>query len=408
MQSKIAKNTIMLYIMNIAKMLFPLITLPYLTRVLSTEVYGTVSYVKAVMQYMQLAIDFGFMLSGTKDIVNAGNNHNRLEHEAGNILLARMLIGIGLSVALGFLMAFLPILRANKWYTILSFVVVFMTCFLMDYLFRGLEAMHVITIRFVAMRMVSLILTFLFVQNDKDVLWIPILDILGTFIAVFLVYLEIRKREIKLRFDGLRASLKKIKDSAVYFISDMATTAFGALNTLVIGAFCSVADIAYWSVCLQMINAVQSMYTPLTNGIYPVMIRTRDIRYIKKIFKIFVPIIIAGCLFTFSVAEFVVLIVGGSNYLGAAPVLKALVPLLLISFLSMMLGWPTLGAIGKTKQVTTSTIIAALAQIFGLILLKVCGWFTLINVAVVRCVTELLLFLIRYGWFIKHRSEFVD
>lgn len=53
------------------KSYFPLLTLPYLTRVLSVESYGVVSYVKAVMQYMQLVVDFGFMLSGTKDIVNA-------------------------------------------------------------------------------------------------------------------------------------------------------------------------------------------------------------------------------------------------------------------------------------------------------------------------------------------------
>ena len=65
----------MLYGMSIAKIVFPLLTLPYLTRVLSVESYGVVSYVKAVMQYMQLVVDFGFMLSGTKDIVNAKNDH---------------------------------------------------------------------------------------------------------------------------------------------------------------------------------------------------------------------------------------------------------------------------------------------------------------------------------------------
>ena len=65
----------MLYGMSIAKIVFPLLTLPYLTRVLSVESYGVVSYVKAVMQYMQLGVDFGFMLSGTRDIVKAKNDH---------------------------------------------------------------------------------------------------------------------------------------------------------------------------------------------------------------------------------------------------------------------------------------------------------------------------------------------
>lgn len=54
--------------MNIAKMMFPLLTLPYLTRVLTADCFGVVAYVKAVMQYMQLIVDFGFVLSGTKDM----------------------------------------------------------------------------------------------------------------------------------------------------------------------------------------------------------------------------------------------------------------------------------------------------------------------------------------------------
>ena len=73
------KNTFMLYLMNIAKMVFPLVTLPYLTRVLSVPVYGVVTYVKAVMQYMQLLLAFGFALSATRDIVEPilGNSRCR-------------------------------------------------------------------------------------------------------------------------------------------------------------------------------------------------------------------------------------------------------------------------------------------------------------------------------------------
>ena len=63
------KNTFSLYIMNFAKLIFPLFTLPYLTRVLSTESYGVVTYVKAFVTYIQLVLDFGFLLSATKEIV---------------------------------------------------------------------------------------------------------------------------------------------------------------------------------------------------------------------------------------------------------------------------------------------------------------------------------------------------
>ena len=48
----IVKNTVMLLIMNMAKLVFPLFTLPYLTRILTTNLYGSVSDVKAGMEKM--------------------------------------------------------------------------------------------------------------------------------------------------------------------------------------------------------------------------------------------------------------------------------------------------------------------------------------------------------------------
>ena len=72
--SNVVNNTAMLYIMSIAKLIFPLLTFPYLTRVLSEDAYGFVSYTKTCMNYMQLIIDFGFILSSVKDIVNANGD----------------------------------------------------------------------------------------------------------------------------------------------------------------------------------------------------------------------------------------------------------------------------------------------------------------------------------------------
>ncbi len=69
MKNNVMKNTTWLFIFQFAKIIFPFITLPYLTRILSTDSYGVVTYVKTVMTYMQIFVDFGFILSGTKEIV---------------------------------------------------------------------------------------------------------------------------------------------------------------------------------------------------------------------------------------------------------------------------------------------------------------------------------------------------
>lgn len=404
--NKIVKNTIALYANNIAKMIIPLITLPYLTRVLSKDCYGTVAYVKAVMQYMQLIVDFGFLLSGTKDIVKARTDKEKMQREAGDIFAARIILACVAGAVLFLLIAFIPLLRKNTLYTLLSFFVVFLTCFLFDFLFRGIEEMQVIAIRFVTMKSIAAVLTFVFVKNDSDILWIPVLDIIGSMVAIALVFSELRKREIRIKISNLNNIIRKIKESAVYFASEVATTAFSALNTLLIGIYIAEAEVADWSLCMQLVAAVQSMYTPLTNSIYPEMVRSKNINLVKRILKIFMPVVVCGCIFTLIVAKQVLFIIGGVQYINAAPLLRCLVPVLFLSFPAMVFGWPTLGAIGKAKETTKTTVITATIQIIGLIILILFHHFTLINIAILRGLTEFVLLSTRYSYYRKFRSEY--
>ena len=163
----------MLYGMSIAKIVFPLLTLPYLTRVLSVESYGVVSYVKAVMQYMQIAVDFGFMLSGTKDIVNAKADQRKIGKGSGDILLARILLAATAFVALLGMIAVIPLLRANIEYTLLAFVTVFLSVFLFDYFFQGIEKMqYCIAVCYHAWYCNSYDFSFLFIQIKMSCLFL--------------------------------------------------------------------------------------------------------------------------------------------------------------------------------------------------------------------------------------------
>ena len=405
MKNIIIKNTVMLYLMNIAKILFPFLTLPYLTRVLTIECYGTVAYVKSVMQYMQIIIDFGFLLSGTKDIA-LSNDKNSLNQEISYIFWAKMILSLLAAIALSIATFTIPILKFAILYTWLSFIVVFLTNFLFDFLFRGLEKMEIITIRFVAMKGIAMILTFVFVKGDADILWIPILDILGSSIAIFFILKELRKLQIRIKLTPISYVWYKLKDSAIYFFSNMASSAFLAMNTILIGLFLPTTDVAYWSVCLQICTAIQTMYTPLTDGIYPQMVKKRSKKIIKRALQIYIPIIICGCILLYFIATYILLIVGGVNYTEATPVLRTLIPVLFFGFLSMLFGWPSLGAIGKQKETTLTTIIAAIAQIIGVVLLIIFKSFTLINIAILRCIVEAFLALLRIGNCYRFRNLF--
>lgn len=406
MDKKLIKNTIMLYALNIAKMIFPLLTLPYLTRILSVETYGMIAYVKSVMQYMQLTVDFGFMLSGTKDIVESKENPQKMAIEIGDILIARILLSVICFGGLIILGGVIPILHENFLYTLISFIPVFLTCFLFDYLFRGIEQMEIITIRFVIMKGLSCILTFIMVKGDSNIFWIPALDILGSILAIMWVLNSIKKMKIKVAFSNVRNVLNKLQKSAIYFVSNIATTAFTALNTLLIGIYLNASDVAYWSICTQIIAAVQMLYSPIIDSIYPRMVKTKNIKFVSRLLCIFMPLIIVGGIITIVFSKTILWIVGGKQYIDAALILCALVPILLISFPTMIFGWPTLGVIGKQKEVTLSTIVSAIFQFVGLGVLIILNMFTLINIAVLRCVSEAIMFLFRLKYLMKNRRLF--
>jgi len=402
----IVNNTIMLMIFNIAKIVFPFITLPYLTRILTTDSYGIVAYVKTVMSYMQIFVDFGFVLSATKDIVKCRENKNEMERVIGDTMVARVILGgLGFVVVLILSLA-LPILRTNILYTMLSYVAVFLSIFLMDFLFRGLERMHVITIRFIVMKIISTILTFVLIKGDQNLILIPILDIVSTLVAILMVWYEIGKMQLKLKFSGMKKVISTLKDSFVYFLSNVAATSLNALSTIIIGIYTSPTEVAYWSLCMQIIGSITACYNPISDGIYPEMIKTKNTAIIKKVLKIFMPIVLAGCIFSYFFANIGFMILGGEKYSNAVPVFRLLIPTLFFGFPAIIFGWPALGAIGKEKETTTTTIIAISVYIIFVIGLIVTKSFTITNIAIGRSITEMVLFGTRYLFYRRYKSLF--
>lgn len=266
--------------------------------------------------------------------------------------------------------------------------------------------MYLITISFVIMKGIATLLTFVFVHSDNDILWIPILDILGSFVAIIITLSVVSRMDIKIKITGIKDVFKFIKMSAIYFVSNLATTAFGALNTVIIGIYINPTQVALWSVALQVVSGIQSIYSPIIDGIYPTMIQTKNLHTLKKIFKFMMSIIILGCIGSFFMADTVFLFLGGTNYLDAVSVFRCLIPVLLFSFPGMLLGWPALGAINKTKETTKTTVITAIVQVLGLIILIYFNCCTLITIAILRSSTEFLMMILRAYYVFKFKDKF--
>ncbi|MCC4480380.1 oligosaccharide flippase family protein [Limosilactobacillus reuteri] len=396
----------MLYIMNIAQLILPLITLPYLTRVLTVNGYGVVNYVKSLMMYITLIIEFGFTLSGTKEIVEAENNKDKINQIISKVTISKTILSVLALIVLIVMIFTIPLLRQYPLYTILSFLPSFLTIYLFDYFFRGIEKMQIITERYVIMRGTATALTFLLVKSEDQLLLIPILDIIGSVLASVWVLLILKKMGIHFIKVSFSTIVNDLKVSFTYFVSNIASTAFGALNTLFVGIILSTRDIAYWSLIMTLVTAVQSMYSPISDGIYPRMVAKKSFRLFAKILLFFAPFLILGATITYFGAPVIIGLVGGSKYYNASIYLQQCVPLLIVSFFSILCGWPLLGAINKVRETTLTTIFAAILQVLGLALLIVIGKFNITTLIILRTITEVALLVTRIGYSYKYRKLF--
>lgn len=400
------KNTSMLYLFSIASLVFPLLTLPYLTRVLSIEYYGISAYVKACMVYFAVFLEFGFLLSATRDVVNTNGDCQMMSQIVGAVTMAKALLSTTALFAMFAIFPFLPILGNNKLFTLLSFCAVAINALIPDYLFRGLNSMEVITYRFIVCKAMSVLLTFVLVNGDSDFLLIPLLDLGSSILALALSIGCMHKRNISLPLVPIRLALSTMIKSFTYFISNFATTAFGALCTILIGLYLNLVDVAYWSLCINLTSAAQSLFSPVLNGIYPYMVSSRDISLIKKILALFMPLIAAACFTAYIFSPQLLSIISGEKYTAATPIFRGLLPMVFISFPAMLFGWPCLGAIDKPRETSITTVTAAIFQISSLIILISMNIFTITNLIITRTTTEFILLVARAMYCFYYRTEF--
>lgn len=236
------------------------------------------------------------------------------------------------------------------------------------------------------------------VHSMDDIMWVPVLDILSNGIALAWSFAAAKRRfGTTIACVPLREALAELRTSGLYCFSNMAASVFSGFTTLLIGVVVTdAAQVAYWSLAMTAVSAVQSLYSPIVNSLYPHMVNTGDYRFARKLSLLALPAVLLGTALFCLLSNLIMLVLGGEQYLGGSWVLMWVSPLLVFSFFGMLFGWPVLGALGKVAEVTKSTVISALFCIALLLIASFAGVADLRVICIIRCATEALLFGIRF------------
>lgn len=409
-QGTLLKNTIMLYILQFSTYFLSLVTVPYQTRVLGPVVYGYVGVALAVMTYFQLFMDFGFMLSATEDISKNRDDRDYVNRKLTSVTILKLLLA-GISIIILIMLCLtVPMFAQNKALYIIYIIAYAVNALLPDYLYRGIEQMTAITVRTVIIKVFFTIMIFAFLKTEEDYLVMPILLLIGNVAALLGVYIHLYKKlGYKFTKVGITELKEDFKRSLGFFFSRIATTVYSTTNTIIIGLVDKTGVITgYYTSADKILTTAKNGLSPVSDSLYPYMIKNRDFKLVKKILILLMPIIIAGCIVVGIFSEFICGLIFGEEFVGTAPVLVAMLPAIVAILPSYILGFPTLGAMGLSKYANTSIIVGTITHIVGLTVLALSGNLSAVTLAAMTSVSEWSILIFRAIMVFKNRKIFTE
>ncbi len=399
------KNTIMLYILKFSTYFISFATVPYQTRVLGVEMCGLIGLANALMVYFQLFMDFGFLLSATQEVAIDRNDNVKLSRIFSSVTFGKIALILFSTITLLLLCQIVPAWKDNIRLFYLFLAGTAVNSLLPDYLYRGIESMEVITFRTVLIKIFFASLIFVFVKSPSDYMMIPAITLWGNIIALIGVYVHMH---IKLDVRFVKCSIKDVvsrfKTSSTFFISRIATTMYTAANTIILDVVFRGNMTAFYSSADKLVSTAKNTLSPLSDSLYPYMIKNKDFKLVKKIILLFEPIIILGCIIAFVWAKPLCIWFFGEDFAQTYVALRALLPTVAVILPSYILGFPVLSALKMSKHANYSVIFASLIHIFNLIVLYITDNINIVTLGITTSIAELLIFIYRLCVVCKNRN----
>lgn len=408
LQSKkgvLLQNTLMLYILIFSNFFLSFIISAYESRVLGPVWFGVLTTANAIMVYFQLVIDFGFLLSGTQEVARNRDSKDHLGRIFGRIMACKGLLIAVSAVLLLLLCRLIPSWRDKTGLYFLFFAATALTSLLPDYMYRGLERMSAITVRTVCIRVFFTLGVLLLLKQPGDIWLIPVFNALGALAAFLFSLAHLKKRfGIMPRRPGLGEVLSTLKRSFGFFFSRIATTAYSALNTLILDVIsASGAAVGFYGAADKLITTGKNGLSPISDSLYPYMVKNRDFCLVRKVLLILEPLILVFCTACFIWAEPLCVLVFGADYAPAASVLRAMLPVGVVILPSYILGFPTLTAMGMPRHANYSTIFGSVLHMLMLGALLLTDRLSMTSLALCVSITESAILAYRVVVIIKNR-----
>lgn len=369
---RITSNFFSLSVLQCANYLVPLITLPYLVRVLGASRYGLVEFARAIALYFVILTEYGFNLSATQEISVHRDDRRKVSAIFSAVMVIRLLLLALSFVLLALMVLGVPRLRGEWLVYLFAFGTVVGQTLFPVWLFQGLERMkHMATLNVVA-RLLVTISIFIFIRRTEDYLYVPLVHSAGI-ILMGVAGLALAMRMFRVRF--VVPSASELRHQFVggwhLFISRIATTLYTTSNTVILGLLTTDAVVGFYAAGDKIVRAVQGLQLPLSQAIFPHIGRLASeskaaaLNFTERVARLVAAATFVLSLGLFFGAPYVVSLVLGPGFEASVPVVQILAFLPFVVGLSNIFGVQVMVNFGMKKALAK---ILAIAGIFNVVL----------------------------------------
>jgi PST family polysaccharide transporter len=377
-KSRLMANFFSLSTVQVVNYIVPLITVPYLLRTIGTEKYGLFAFASAFVAYFQVLFDYGFNLTGVRDISQNRYNHPALSRILSEIFSAKFLLFLLLSFLAIPMIHFIQRFNNDAHVYYWAYINGVGSCLFPVWFFQGIEQMAILATLNIASKVLYLLLMFIFIRNPENfmnLLYIAAFcSWLVTAIGIGLVAIKFPLRIT------LRGAIAALRSGFGIFTTQIWAAILASSNTFVLGLFSSNKEVGIYAVAEKIVKAAICLGVPLCVAIYPrsgVLFKqsaNTALCFLKKVMWMGGTYMVLVSILLFSLAPVVADLIVGHHEPDVAVLIRILAILPFTVFIDNIYGTQILLNIGREKQVVhVMGISAALSILFLIFLVPLFG-----------------------------------
>lgn len=358
------KNFLYSSILTTSNYIFPLITYPYVSRILGVTNIGLYNFADSIINYFIMFSVMGIGIIGIREIAGTQDDQENRNKVFSNLfILNASLTVIALAILIVCILT-VPDLYNNKELMYVGVLKLVSNLFLIDWFYKGLEKFKYITNITLSIKFLYVISVFIFVRESNDyTIYYLLCTLMITFNAIAnFIYAF---KYVRLDFKSLDIR-KYLKTNFVLGVYCFLTSMYTSFNVAYLGFVSDNTEVGYYSTGTKLFAIIIALYTAFTGVVQPRMSSLLSenkfdefIGLVKKSTDILLSLTVPAVLFTCFFSPEIIRIISGEGYEGAIVPTRIVMPLIFIIGYEQILIVQILTPLKKDKQILINSVLGA-------------------------------------------------